>query len=70
MRRPGVMRQRGSPGWTMRDGGMLEACFYSQHARVAFGPRIALESDLSRAGIERATQQIHEAVERLHEMVI
>ncbi len=55
---------------TMRDAGMLEAFFYTQRARLAFGQRVPLTpNDMSREAIERATTQIHGAVRQLHERV-
>jgi len=55
---------------TMRSHGMFDACFVSQHARVAYGPRIALQTgDLSRQAIENATAQIHQAVEKMHALI-
>jgi 1-acyl-sn-glycerol-3-phosphate acyltransferase len=68
--RSGVGVYPASVEGTMRDRGMLEAFFFPQRARVAFGQRLELsEAEFSKEAIERATGEIHGAVCALHERV-
>ncbi len=61
--RSGVGVYPASVDGTMRDQGMLEAFLFPQRVKMAFGPRVPLESgDISHPAIERATRQIQESV--------
>jgi 1-acyl-sn-glycerol-3-phosphate acyltransferase len=50
---------------TQRGQDMLTVFFRSQHAKLTFGPRIALKLERRRPDFEAATAVIYEAIERL-----
>jgi 1-acyl-sn-glycerol-3-phosphate acyltransferase len=51
----------------MRDRDMLDAFFYPAQTALAFGPEVRLDrSDSSRRALEAATDQMHDAITRLH----